>query len=153
MDGNIIPVNVNPRQPVKRPSKIKRFYNRLTSKLMLLLLLIVALAVAGYFGYRWHQSDYRQKHPDEVAQAQTQDLVDRVGQLMILPADETPTVATISDVSKLVGQSFFANAQNGDKVLIYSDARQAILYRPSTNQIVNIAPLNIDTTSIDTTTQ
>ncbi|MEO7364045.1 MAG: hypothetical protein ABIV43_00865, partial [Candidatus Saccharimonadales bacterium] len=60
----------------------------------------------------------------------------------IVPADETPTVATVSNVEKLKGQTFFANAQIGDKVIVYVNAKQAILYRPSTNQIVTMAPVN-----------
>lgn len=50
--------------------------------------------------------------------------------------DETPTIATVSDITKLQGQPFFAKAQNGDKVYVYSNAKKAILYRPSENKII-----------------
>jgi hypothetical protein len=75
---------------------------------------------------------------DEVKQ-----LVDAVGKLIILPSDEQPTIATVTDLAKLQGQPFFANAQVGDKVLIYQNAAKAILYRPSTNQVIELAPLNL----------
>jgi hypothetical protein len=68
-----------------------------------------------------------------------------VRKLVVLPADQTPTVATVQDVEKLRGQSFFAQAKNGDKVLVYNAEKEAILYRPSTNQIVTIAPVSVDT--------
>jgi hypothetical protein len=66
-------------------------------------------------------------------------LLDRVGAVIILPDDETPTIATVSDLDKLKGQPFFAKAELGDKVLIYAKAKKAILYRPSTNKIVELA--------------
>lgn len=70
------------------------------------------------------------------------EVVKQVGKLVILPSGEQPTLATISDASKLQSQPFFANAANGDKVLVYNKAGKAILYRPSLNKIVEMAPLN-----------
>ncbi|MBI5357887.1 hypothetical protein HZB74_03515 [Candidatus Saccharibacteria bacterium] len=60
-----------------------------------------------------------------------------------VPQGEEPTIATVQDVSKLQNQAFFKNAQNGDKVLIYSQAKKAILYRPSTDKIIEVGPVNI----------
>ena len=74
--------------------------------------------------------------------SEVQKTVAEVAKLIILPQDEAPTVATISDVGKLRGQAFFANAQNGDKVLIYTKAAKAILYDPVQKKIVEMAPLN-----------
>jgi len=50
----------------------------------------------------------------------------------------------VSDISKLQGQAFFASAKNGDKVLIYSKAKQAILYDPLANKIVKVSSLNLN---------
>jgi hypothetical protein len=69
-------------------------------------------------------------------------LIESVGKLIILPIDEQPTVATVADLDKLKDQPFFAQAQLGDKVLIYQNAKKAILYRPSENKIIELAPLN-----------
>lgn len=81
------------------------------------------------------------------AQDETAQLVAEVSKLMVLPQNEQPTIATVTDLAKLQGQPFFANAQVGDKVLIYSQAGKAILYRPSENKIIELAPLNIATSS------
>lgn len=69
-------------------------------------------------------------------------LAEKVGRLMTLPKDEVPTVSTVSDPSKLASQSFFAKAEIGDKVLIYTQAKIAVLYDPSTDTIINVAPVN-----------
>jgi hypothetical protein len=63
---------------------------------------------------------------------------------MILPTDEQPTLATVSDVTKVRDQPFFTHAQNGDQVLVYTQTRKAILYRPSADRIVEVAPLSVN---------
>jgi hypothetical protein len=82
------------------------------------------------------------KGPAQV-QAEVEIIVTEVGKLISLPADETPTVATVTDVEKLKDQPFFANAQNDDKVLIYTNAKKAILYRPSEKRIIEVGAVNI----------
>ena len=77
-------------------------------------------------------------------QAEVEALLADIGKLIALPADETPTVATVSDSEKLKNQPFFKNAQTGDKVIIYSNARKAILYRPTENKIVEVGAVNIN---------
>ncbi len=68
-------------------------------------------------------------------------LAKQVGELMLLPEDETPTVATVSDMHALEGQVFFKNAQVGDKVLMYLASQRAILYRPSERLIIEVGPI------------
>jgi hypothetical protein len=76
------------------------------------------------------------------AAIESKNLISDVGKLTTLPANEQPTIATVADLSKLQGQPFFASAQVGDKILIYTNANQIILYRPSTNQIIKSAALD-----------
>jgi len=77
-------------------------------------------------------------------QAEVNSLVAQVGKLISLPTDETPTVATVTDASKVKDQPFFANAKNDDKVLIYQKAAKAILFRPSENRIIEVGAVNIN---------
>jgi hypothetical protein len=102
--------------------------------LIILLLLGIAVAVAG-----------TRKSATTPAN-ESQDLVAKVGAIIELPSGETPTIATVTDISKVKDQAFFTNAQNGDKLLIYPQAKKAILYRPSTNKVINVAPLVIGPT-------
>ena len=113
----------------------------------LLIGVLAALVIAGIGGAVYYQqqaqkAEYLLHNPDVVAKQETQAVVDKVGKLMILP-NETPQMATILDKTKLASQPFFSNAQNGDRVLVYTKAQKAVLYRPSTNLIVEVGPLSL----------
>lgn len=116
---------------------------------LLLLLLILSLAALGvvYSQYQKTQSELSEikNNPQALRAEETKKLIEQVAKVMVLPSSETPTVATITDISKLKNQPFFAKAQNGDKLLIYTDAKRAILFRPSTNKVIDVAPVNIGT--------
>jgi hypothetical protein len=79
-------------------------------------------------------------------QAKVDQLVKKVSKLTDLP-DESPLAVAISDIDKLSGQTFFAEAKNGDQVLIYEVAGRAIIYRENGNQIVNDGPI-VDSASL-----
>jgi len=106
-----------------------------------------ALATAGYY---YNQYLKITKNPDVVSQQETAKLVSSVGKLMALPTDETPSIATVTDKTKLADQPFFTNSENGDKVLIYTNAKKAILYRPSTDKIIEVMPISFSNTPATT---
>lgn len=103
----------------------------------LAILLVLALGSTAYF--------YKKATPTlpPSPQQRLQDIVVKVEKLMVLPNDEVPTMATVSDPDKLQDQQFFANAETGDIVLIYTQAHKAILYRESLDKIIEVAPINI----------
>jgi hypothetical protein len=81
-------------------------------------------------------------NPQKAVDRQTTALINTVGSLIQLPSNETPTVAEVSNAAQAKTQSnFFASAENGDRALLYVNAKQAILYRPSTNKVILQAPL------------
>lgn len=69
-------------------------------------------------------------------------VVAKVSKHFDLPQDDQVTLATVSDITKLKNQSFFAKAQNNDKVLIYPKSSLAILYREKIDRIINVGPIN-----------
>jgi hypothetical protein len=105
--------------------------------------LILAALPAYYYYNQYQKAQMLLQNPKASATAEASALVDKVGKLIQLPTTETPTIATVSDVSKLEGQAFFANAKNGDKVLIFTQTKEAILYRESINKIIQVAPVNL----------
>lgn len=75
------------------------------------------------------------------SEAEVRGLVADVSDHMLLPEDETPTLATVTDMHALEGQAFFKNAAEGDKVLMYMRSQKAIIYRPSIDRIIEVGPI------------
>ncbi len=79
------------------------------------------------------------------AEEEIKSTVNKVSQILLLPKDETPQVAAINDAESLAKtQAFFANAKNGDQILIYLKEQKAIIYRPSENIVINVGPIVTD---------
>ncbi len=81
------------------------------------------------------------RNTQEQTEVQPMSVLEEIGKLIVLPKDEEPTIATVSDIAKLPQQAFFKNAKEGNKVIVYNKAKKAILYRPEENKIIEIAPL------------
>ncbi len=122
----------------------------------LTLFLVLTAAVGGYLFYNYQSSQREisklKENPQTVARQETDEVTAKVGALMDLPKNEQPTLATVTDINKLKNQQFFAEAQNGDKVLIYAQSSKAILYRPQTNKIIEVASVNLGQNQTPSTT-
>lgn len=113
------------------------------AKVVIVLLLLTAGGAGGAAYYYRDQAAKLKVNPQEAAQAEVSALIAKVSQLILLPTDEEPTVATVADPDKLKDQVFFKNAHKGDKVLIYTTARKAVLYDPVAHKIIEVAPVSI----------
>jgi hypothetical protein len=116
-------------------------------KIIIFVVLIIALAASFYFYVQYQNTRKLLQNPTLMANEEAKALIAKVSIIIELPKGEDPSIATVSDKSKLADQSFFINAQNGDKVLIYTRAKEAILYRPSINKIIQVAPISDNTVS------
>lgn len=114
---------------------------RKPSLVVLLTCVIVALlAVVGVLFWKYQQAS---KDPQAAAQETSARIIDKVGQIYMLPTDEEPTVAQIQDKSKLGNQEFFKSSENGDFLLIYQKAKVALVYREGSNKLITVGPVNI----------
>ena len=130
------------------------FFNKMFNSKKKLVFILAVLFVVGavifgaksYYDLRKTQQELAavKNDPNSKNKEEAEKIVQQVAKLVILPEGEDPTVATVTDPAKLNDQPFFANSVAGDKVLIYQEARRAILYRPSENKVIEIAPLNTD---------
>jgi len=77
----------------------------------------------------------------QAAQSQDGGVVDRVSAVVETP-HEAPTVATVRDTNKLSSDALRSRARNGDVLLVYSKAKRLVLYRPSTQKIVEMLTIN-----------
>lgn len=106
--------------------------------------LIGLAAFGGFYFMKYNDLKNNPPAPEVQAQAEVERYQREVGELYDLPDDEEPSVATVRDKEQLGDQAFFAQAENGDVTLIYSQAKLAILYRPSTKKLINVSTLTIE---------
>lgn len=111
------------------------------SKLILLLIILSLIVIGGVALASKQYSFFSPKNKDQKTREEIDDLIAKVGKHALLPVNELPTIATISDTNKLPQQSFYKRAEKGDKLLLYTRARVAYLYRPKTDKIIEITPL------------
>lgn len=122
------------RREELEPIEKKKYFGK--KSIIFLIVLLVIITVLIYGGYKVFHN-YIQTRNDNPAT-----VIAEVGKLAELPQGETPTMATVTNKEALKNQTFFKDAEIGDKVLIYKIAKRAFLYRPSTNKIIAIAPLH-----------
>ena len=106
--------------------------------LVVLAVLLVIFAVVAYSYYGKYQ---QAQVAAGIATDNSIPVKDRLAVLVELPQGEDPSVATVTDVSKIKDQIFFRNAQNGDNIVAYPNAKIAILFRPSTGKVVWMGPI------------
>lgn len=82
--------------------------------------------------------------PSLINKEEARNTISKVSRLMELPTDEEPTVATVADLEQLKNKPFFQKAKLGDKVLIYTKAKKAILYDPKSNKIIDVGPITFE---------
>lgn len=123
--------------PENKLAKIMKIKAIKITAAVFVIFVIGGLSVSSFYFYQQYK-----KTSAKQAQTDTRDeltkLTDEIKSFMLLP-DEVPTLATVTDVEQAKSQPFFAKALNGDKVLIYINAKKAILYRPSEKKIIEVA--------------
>jgi hypothetical protein len=120
---------------------------------------ILVLLVA-YYGYSWYKGvpliqfptnaeapqvsgtyNYEELSPEMKAAKDAQDrvIIKSIlsGLVQNLPQEEFILQEIVDVVPMKKEQPFFANALNGDKLVIFKSTERAILFRPSENRIVN----------------
>jgi hypothetical protein len=133
-------------QEMHQSSK-KKFSLLKLIRAIVIVVLVGGIAGLGYLYYQTRQELKFLSSPtgqEELAKREVTQVVEALGKLAILPTEE-PVVATITDNAALASQSaFYNNSVNGDKLVVYPEAKQAFIYSPSRNKIVNVGPLLID---------
>ena len=141
--------NIEVREASASPSdKRRKGRGTIKSQLLGIVVVLLILATAG-MSYKYWQAEKTvnqlRSNPEKTLQTNTQKIISEVSKLVQLPTGETPTVALVNNIAKLQGQPFFVNAKDGDELLIYTQAKKAILYRPLTNKIIEYSTINLST--------
>jgi|SRR3989338_3248393 len=111
---------------------------------LVLTLLAVGGAGAGiYYYFQYQTLAARIKNPG----LEAKEVLAKVGKLIDLPEGEEPTIATVNDAEAIRNQPFFAKAQNGYRVILFTSARLAILFDEKSNKLINVGTINVGTPS------
>ncbi len=114
---------------------------KVSRKLWIASITIAALLVLVAFGTV--QLIHKRQDTQPLDGKASLDLVEaRISKHFLLPTDEVPALATITDASKL-STPFFKRAKNGDKILIYQKHKIAIMYRASIDRVVEVGPVSL----------
>jgi len=131
---------------------------------VILLTAFMSIAGVGVWSYKKYQETNKELNQlktlegqQTLAETQRTLLLEAVGKLILLPEDEVPTIATITSVEELSEQQpFFKDATNGDKLLVYSESKRAIIYSPKKDTLVNVGALflndTVDPSTVDPST-
>ena len=118
------------------PRKLFRSKKRTAFTIGITVLLITL--GAAFAGYEY----ILQNNPSIVYSRKINTMTSQVSKYVPVPQDEQPVVATVTDTAKLPHETFFSYAKNGDKILMYKKNKKAILFRPSTGQVITEATLD-----------
>jgi len=118
-----------------------------------LLVFVFFLVLIGFFwvSRKYYQAQavideytINQVEKGEVLKEEEYDVLASIRKLLIIPK-ETPTIVTIFDAENLkLENPFFENAINGDYAVFFVENRQAVLFSPKRNIIVNVGPIYTD---------
>lgn len=105
------------------------------------------LALAGLSSASIYYIKYKDAldHPAQTHKtmegAETARVLASLGKVLKIEAGQNPTVARIEspDQLKRSNPTFYADAQKGDYLVVFSS--RAVIYRESTNQLINIVPI------------
>ena len=138
--GSIDGIKSAPAYTNINPSPKRRF--RILHNWWILGLVVFAVLVLSIGGYLYH------KHQESILNGQPEltHVENEISKLYLLPTNEVPALATVTNSSKLT-TPFFKQAKDGDKILIYQKNQVAIIYRPSINKIISVGPVDITTPS------
>ena len=119
----------SPADVINRPWYMRR---RMWAAAGLLLLIVLATVV------------YALSRRNPTGEAELKSVKAQVARHYLLPTDEEPALATITDPTKLTSK-LLKQGQAGDRVLIYQRNAVAIIYRPKIDRIIAVGPVSIDT--------
>ena len=102
----------------------------------IIVLVVVAMA-AIFFAGQFFATQSNSKTADDATRER---ILSKVENLYMLP-EGTPTVALVQNKDQLSGQTFYDKVENGDYLVIYDQAKLALVYRETANKLVNVAPI------------
>lgn len=128
--------------PASDKGRYKNLKKRIFTKINFLIFLILILLITlGFSFYLYKKEKEKVDNPALIASEESKKVKEKIGRLILLTEEEEPTIATIINIDTLKSENseFYKYAQNGDKLILYS--QRAMIYRPSDDILINVAPV------------
>ena len=113
--------------------KAKKSLTRPRNKLILVILFIAVVLLFNRYVIKGSSEN------KDLSLAKT-----KVGKLILLPTNEEPTLAEVTDNKTIKDAVLAKSSKNGDQILFYTKSRLVVVYRPSINKIVLAGDLFAD---------
>ena len=110
--------------------------------IVMAIIVVILLLISGYLYKELRNNKNGSSSNNVTAQKEAEDLKAKVGKIILLP-DETPVIGTVNDKDKFKDQPFFNGVENGDKILIFSESKKAVIYRDKDNRVINSGPIAV----------
>lgn len=126
----------------RKNSSFSWYYSLLKARNVLLLLCALIALLFAYHYYRKYAElrDVVKNVPAVQNDNPAASVISAVDKLILLPSNEQPIIAQVTNIRLLLGNNFFRNAVVGDDVLVYCKSELSILYSPSRNKIIEVFP-------------
>lgn len=146
-----------PIKPIAVESFQQKGKNSTVFYVILLLIILVTAAVLMVLNQfrnkqqpKDNQQNVKTEAVDKVVPMEKNDilaLISSVSNLILINNDEEPTIATVQDADSLriSNPSFYKDAENGDRLLVWSD--KAVLYSTKMNKLLAVMPIFGNTTN------
>lgn len=109
-----------------------------------IVLVVSAIACVGLaYGFKYDKKGLANRETDSIKTSLKQQDLDLVKAAVIrnygLLHDEDPVLATVTDIERMRSQQFSVKIENDDKILIYTQNKKIILFRPSSKKMIDIS--------------
>ncbi len=98
---------------------------------MLVLVIIVLLLSGGYYFYKYTMVMRSDKKYQNIK------LVSAISKSLVLP-NEVPTIVSVLNHTKFNNETLRNSSKDGDKLIVFSQSKKLILYRPSSKKVVEV---------------
>lgn len=104
------------------------------------LVILGLLGATGFYYKKYH--DIKKLTPEQLQQQQVDAYTKELSKVYSVPNEKPASVATVQDKDAVKKQyPALDQAENGDVVFVYKDAKLAILYRPSEKKVIKSIPV------------
>ena len=133
---------------MKHKKRNSKYLPYLSAVLIILVVFVGGYLVLNQSGFIKSLTLAMQIQQQQALSSEDRKIIQRLEKIINLPHDAKPTMAVITDADKLRQQQpgFFADAQNGNHLIVYPD--RAIIYDYAENKIINVGPVNFNNQKI-----